>query len=385
MIVSFERWGRNALARVVGGLFPLKKTSAETVRADWTQGRIRKIVFIRPHQGLGDLLLATPIFRALKTSQPDVQLHFLADRYNVGAVQGNTHLDKIWIWDKKKARGPGYLLSFLRGLRAERYDLAIIISSHTPSFTSFLLARASGADVIWAYATEAHYDGANWSRWLASVSVENSPVEAPECEKFMALLRPLGVSGPCEPEFHVPAEIKEWARARWQTYAFPSDRPVVAIYLGGNPDRPDRLWPTAAWVQLTRMLREKNRASVLAILPPPKILSGSGVPEPGIYEAFSQVLGERLPIFDEPGLKQAAAVLSHADLFVCPDGGLMHVAIAARVPTVGLYFATDPARWIPPVSWAVGIRSPEGQPSGLSAEVVYTTVMQRLKTPAGAR
>ena len=257
------------------------------MREAWNQGRIRKVLLIRPHQGLGDLLLATPMFRALKTSRPEVELHFLADRYNVSAVQGNTLLDKIWTWDKKKARGPGYLVSFLRALRAERYDLAIIISSHTPSFTSFLLARASGANVIWAYATQAHYDGANWSRWLSQVPVENLPEDAPEPEKFMALLKPLGIRAPLEPEFHIPAEIQDWAKARWAKYAFPSGKPVVAIYLGGNPDRPDRLWPTSAWVALAHALEEKAGATVLAILPPKKLVSGSGVPEPGIYDDFS--------------------------------------------------------------------------------------------------
>jgi ADP-heptose:LPS heptosyltransferase len=385
MRVRLERWGRNALAQIIGLAFPLRKTSAEAVRQQWAEGPIRKVLLVRPHQGLGDLLLATPLLRALKTSRPDVQLHFLADRYNVGAVLGNTRIDKLWTWEKKKARAPMYLISFINALRAERYDLAIIISSHTPSFTSFLLARASGAKVTWAFATEPHYDGANWSQWLASVAVPNPPENAPECVKFMDLLKPLGVQGVCEPEFHVTPEVKAWSDAYWQKYAFPSNRPVVALFLGGNPERPDRLWPAEAWAQLARMLMDKSQATVLAILPPKKLLSGSGQPEPGIYEDFSQVLGQRLAVFDEPGLKQAAALLSHADVFVCPDGGLMHVAIAARVPTVGLYFGTDPMRWVPPVSWAVGLRAPDGRPSGLLPEAVYTAVVRRLKTHAGVR
>src|SRR4051812_17440090 len=100
--VSIERWGRNVLAQLLGRAMGVKKVTAASVRAEWAQGRIQKVLLVRPHQGLGDLMLATPSFRALKTSRPDVQLHFLADPYNLVAVQGNAHLDKIWTWDKKK-------------------------------------------------------------------------------------------------------------------------------------------------------------------------------------------------------------------------------------------------------------------------------------------
>ncbi len=68
-----------------------------------------KIFFIRPHQGLGDLLLATPIFRALKKAYPSVQIHFMADTYNAVAIRSNKRLDHIWVWDKKRMRGPRFV------------------------------------------------------------------------------------------------------------------------------------------------------------------------------------------------------------------------------------------------------------------------------------
>jgi ADP-heptose:LPS heptosyltransferase len=152
----------------------------------------------------------------------------------------------------------------------------------------------------------------------------------------------------------------------------------VAFFLGGNPDRPDRLWLPAAWAELARKLRHEANVSLLTVVPPKKLISGSGKEEAGSYHAFSKYFGEPLPLFDEPGLKQAAALLSHADLFVCPDGGLMHVAVAARVLTIGLFFGTDPKRWMAPVGWAQGIRAPDGTPASLTAESVYSVIKNRL-------
>ena len=61
MRIRLERWGRNVLAQIIGRAFPLAKTSTEAVRGQWAKGEIRKILLLRPHQGLGDLLLATPL------------------------------------------------------------------------------------------------------------------------------------------------------------------------------------------------------------------------------------------------------------------------------------------------------------------------------------
>src|SRR5205823_5796357 len=99
-----------------------------------------------------------------------------------------------------------------------------------PSFTSFLLARLSGARTVVAFATQGHYGGANWSRWLADLEVPKPPAETPEWVTLMDLVRPLGIEGPYEPEFYVSPADNEWARARWQSFGFPADRPVIGLY-----------------------------------------------------------------------------------------------------------------------------------------------------------
>src|SRR6185312_8569203 len=190
--IALERRARNALACLIGKIHPLEKITPQTLRAHFEEGRIRKILFIRPHQGLGDLLLATPVFKALKNACPALQIHFLADTYNVIAIGGNPRLDRCWVWDKRAMRLPWRLIAFLRRLRKERYDVAIPLSSHVPSFTSFWLARASGARWVLGYSTLPFYGGANWSRWLAHVELVNRPPEDPEWEKFMEFARAMG-------------------------------------------------------------------------------------------------------------------------------------------------------------------------------------------------
>lgn len=379
MKVSLERQGRNALARLIGLLFPAKKISPQELRREFEQGRIRKILFVRPHQGLGDLLLATPVFRALQNSSPSPELHFLADSYNEVAIRDNPRLNRLWIWDKKAMKRLGPVLALLKNLRREAYDVAIPLSSHIPSFTSFLLARASGARYVCAFDTTPFYDGANWSRQLAHIELQNAPETAPEWVKFMEFARALGCAeGDFTPEFTSRADDIAAAQAAWRALSAPDGKLKIGLFLAGNPDRPERLWPARYWRDLIRRLQAMPEVWPVAIVPPPGLRSGSFVPEPGIYDEITPQLPRPLPSFAGPTLSRVAAFLRSLDLFVCVDGGLFHVAVASHVPTLGLFFVTIPERWAPPVPWVQVLRPSDDLPASLPPDRVVEKITAML-------
>jgi heptosyltransferase III len=384
MKVQFERWSRNAMSHVIGVLFPAPAAKPETVRAVLQQSPHPKILLIRPHQGLGDLLLASPMFRALKTAFPNAELHFLADNYNYIAVERNPHLARLWLWKKKEMQRLGALLSFIRALRRERFDLAIIVSSHIPSFTSFLLARASGAHYVLGYSTLPFYDGAIWSRYLAHVELPLGPSDAHETTKFLNLVRPLGADATGEPEFALSDAAKAWAKEAWNAQPSANGKRRVGLFLAGNPDRPERLWAPARWAELAKRLRARGDVELMAIVPPPKFLSGSRTPEPGFYEAVAAHLTFTLPRFSERNLERLAAFLKGFDLFIIPDGGLFHSAVACGVRTLGLFFETKPTGWMPMVPWVSVVRPDDGQAASLAVDDVVRRAEQLLAHPVPA-
>jgi heptosyltransferase III len=368
---TFERRARNLLAAVIGTAFPARKTSASTLRADFAAGRIRKVLFVRPHQGLGDLLLASPVFRAVKAALPSGgEVHFLAEDYNQVAIATNPHFSKVWVWEKRAMQRPASLWRFLRGLWRERFDLAIPLSSHTPSFTSFWLARASGARWVVGFDTEPFYGGANWSRHLTHYAVPLPAETTPQYETFMELLKPFGIQGSFAPEFAVTVEAQKWAAETWRRLGHFSERRKVGVFLGGNPDRPERLWPAEAWANYLNRLLTLDNVAAVAITPPDNFISGSRALERGVAEVVLRHLSRPVPTVAERDLVRLAAFLKGLDLFVCVDGGLYHVAVAAGVPTLGLFFKTDPAQWMPPVPWTRVLRPADEQPRSLSAAEV---------------
>jgi len=46
---------------------------------------------------IGDLLLITPLFSALKAANPHSELHLLAGRNNYKIVEGNPFIDRAWV------------------------------------------------------------------------------------------------------------------------------------------------------------------------------------------------------------------------------------------------------------------------------------------------
>jgi ADP-heptose:LPS heptosyltransferase len=375
--VRIKDRGRNVLAAVVGTLFSVEKMSPESIRQELLNKPTPRILLLRPHQGFGDLILATPAIRALTHTFPKAEIHMLVDAYLKPVMEYYARLARLWVWDKKAMRG-ARTVSFIQELRAQQFDLAIVLSGRIPSFTSFLFARAVGARRIWAYDTRPFYGGATWSRWLATHEVATPADRTPEVQKFTRLVSPL--TGPVEdvtPEFSIPDRAYDAVRAQRATL-LPPGKLHVGIYLGGNPDRPERLWPVSHWVRLAKQLLADPGISVVAVIPPPQLLSGSGSAEPGIYDDVCAGLGQKLPAFHAPHLTEVAAFLQGLDLWICPDGGLLHIAAAARVPTLGLFFLTDPTLWYYQLPWAYAVCSAKPAPDTLSPDTVIKAVKAHL-------
>ena len=94
-----------------------------------------------------------------------------------------------------------------------------------------------------------------------------------------------------------------------------------------------KLWPDERWIELATRLNERGIRSVLAWGDTAERLRAESIarPVPGAVVA--------------PGLSlaDAAAVLAGASAVAGVDTGLTHFAAALKVPTVGIYCATDPA------------------------------------------
>jgi heptosyltransferase-3 len=139
------------------------------------------------------------------------------------------------------------------------------------------------------------------------------------------------------------------------------------LILGPTANWHVKTWPAERFVALAHRLTK-------ALGPLPKayvaILGGPGEQERRMAAPVLEALPNAVDLVGKLSLAEVAAVLARADLYVGNDSGLMHIAAATGVPTLGLFGPTPASEYGP-----VGPRAEAVLADGPPA----TTPMDRLE------
>ena len=144
MLKKLEKRGKIALARFVS-LFvrTVPMTPQELSRVE-----IKRLLVIRQHNQMGDMLLATPAFRGLRTRFPGARISLVAASINTDVMRNNPYIDEVLTYAKERHnRRPMRLFRFITQLRRGRFDAVIVLNTVSFSITSMLLAWVSGAAI----------------------------------------------------------------------------------------------------------------------------------------------------------------------------------------------------------------------------------------------
>ncbi|MGA2296363.1 MAG: lipopolysaccharide heptosyltransferase family protein, partial [FCB group bacterium] len=75
---------------------------------------------------IGDMILATPMFRAVREKYPDAEIHVLAGKHNFFVINNNPRIDKIYIHKKN----PFNIIKNILALKKEKYDYWLDAKDH---------------------------------------------------------------------------------------------------------------------------------------------------------------------------------------------------------------------------------------------------------------
>lgn len=123
-------------------------------------------------------------------------------------------------------------------------------------------------------------------------------------------------------------------------------RRLVIIHTG--PTWPVKQWPLEHWNLLVEQLTQISGVAV--------IQAGANG-HASDAQAITPCVLNALDWIGRLSLSETLALIAQAQLFVGVDSGLLHVANALRVPTLGLFGPTDPACFMPPGQSEHGLRS----------------------------
>lgn len=134
----------------------------------------------------------------------------------------------------------------------------------------------------------------------------------------------------------VTSADKEYARELLLKNNVTENEIVVGLHPGSGGQIGKR-WAKEKFVELGDELYEKYGAKVLLF---------GGPDEAGLKQDICALMKNK-PVLVEGTLKQTATVIGRCDLFISNDSGLMHIATAMGVPTIGVFGPTDPRRTSP--------------------------------------
>ncbi len=308
----------------------------------------RRILIVRQHNQMGDMVCATPALRAIRETFPGAELLLVTAPVNEEVVRHNPHLDHVVTFDQKMWRRPAGFFRFVGRLRNYRADVAFVLSSVSFSVTSSAIALFSGARYV--VGGDSAPFGWDISRRAFSLEMPSEPdQETHTVEHNLAPLRAIGISTDDLSTVVVPAP-EEAAYARRILTDLGMEPGFWTIHPGAG--KMQNVWPAERFAEV----------ALRAVTAGEKILILHGPAEAGPMAELTGLLKDDIGV----GVKVApvcpvgvgAALLQLADRFLCNDTGVMHMAGALRVPTVALFGPTDPALWKPPASEVVAIRSP---------------------------
>lgn len=296
------------------------------------RGPVRRILVLRP-RALGDVLLATPALRALKTGFAGAEVHVAVDDLLVPLLRRNPHVDRLWPLPRRRPRRRRDWWRLAIGLRRARFDL--VIDLHGSPRTA-QLAWITGAPNRVGYALRVR--GRLYNLRLPRDSDRTGRRRALYAARTnLEIVARCGAGGPALDDTSLVLPLDPEADARmgaWLDSNAPV-RPRVGLVPAGT--WPAKTWPAERWAETADGLAAHGAAVVL--------LWGPG--EQDAVEAVRSQMQRRAVVPPPTDLEELAAVVGRLDLLVSHDSGLKHLAVARGTPTLTLYGPTNPVAWSP--------------------------------------
>jgi ADP-heptose:LPS heptosyltransferase len=296
---------------------------------------IRRILVVRQHDQLGDFLLSTPVFKAIRRRYPAAHITAVTRSYTARVAEYNEFIDAVVpIYE----HGEDWTLSRLAdvaGLARRKADLAIVLNTVSHSLTSDLIARFSTRGYI--LGSEHRRFSGTCRNFFYNLNAPYQEGARHQSERNLDIVRYIGIEGDdLREHMRLRPEELEWARAHLTELGRDESKPLIAIHPGAG--KVENRWPVANFAAAANALAAENGAQIY-------LTWGSRENELG---------GQLLAALDRPALhsshpdiRKMAALLSAASLFLCNDTGVMHVGAAAGTPLVAVFGPTDPAQWKP--------------------------------------
>ena len=291
---------------------------------DWGS-RPHRVLFVR-HDGIGDVLMSTPLLRAIKQAHPTISIDVLTFPGPAEALRGLPFLSSV------RAFRPGRRLTYPRGViadvRRERYDAVIDGTVRRFVDGREFGTRVKAAMVLLLLASRARHRIGMAGRendFVYTIPVQPKNTSAHHSVYTASLGEPFGVEPRAidtRPALILSSEERAAGEREWSAAAL-EGRPRLLVNISSLNEC--RRWTDAAYVAALRTIGAARPDVAVGII--------AGPGEDARALTIARQLNAKSMV---PPLREAFGVVATATVLLTPDTSLGHAAAALGTPVVVL-------------------------------------------------
>ena len=272
--------------------------------------------------GLGDAVLSTPVFPALRAALPGADIRLFCRSSWAPLFTSDTNLNAVIPYHGKYRR----FFATLEGLRAFAPELAVILHGNDPDIVP--LAYLAGSRYVVRVPTRGtRYEFLLANRTRAQDAATLSGVHY--VENRLRVLETLGIPTVFKaPQVHL--EPRTIAAASSVLAGRLHGAPYWVMH--GNAADPYKVWPGERLRELLSSARRLHPRHAI-------VLTGASSENTALRALAGGLDGVHV-VAGEFDIAGTAAVLAGAACVIAPDTGILHLAAALDRPVVGLYAPT---------------------------------------------
>ena len=268
-----------------------------------------KILVVR-FSSIGDIVLTTPVLRALKTQRPEVEIHYLTRKSYASLLANNPHIKKLYSFDQ-------HLNEIVPELKKEKYDLIVDLHKNIRTMRlKFALKLPSSS-----------FDKENFKKWFLVHFKKDTLPKVHVVDRYFTAVTPLNVVSDGKPG---------------ELYLSTVDTVDTQIQFGLPPKRYLSIAIGAQFgtkrmpVNLVAQIIEKYSAPIVIVGGPEDRERGNRIVELCPDKKIINTCGEL-------SIMQSASLVSQSTTLLTGDTGMMHIAACFNVPIVSVWGNTVPA------------------------------------------
>jgi heptosyltransferase-2 len=298
-----------------------------------SQEEFKRILIVRTDR-IGDVLLSTPVIKALRDGNPSAYISMMVSPYTKDIVEGNPYLDEVIIYDKEsKHKSWQASFKFALNLKKKKFDLSLILH---PTNRVHLVTYFAGIPKRIGYDRKFGFlltDRVKHTKQLG---------EKHELEYSLDLVRYLGIE-PKDKNMFMPIkpDSEKWIEELFKQEGINKSDKLLAIHPGASC--PSKIWPNERFAEVADRLVEKYGFKVFVIAGPKDISLADNVLK-HMHRSACNLAGKI-------SVSQLASILKRCQLFISNDSGPVHIASAVGTPVISIFGRNQkglsPNRWGP--------------------------------------